>query len=889
MVMAEEQCTAPGVWMGEGTVCFPNPCPQPPSGSIVLWEFGSDVPEPNLGFVAVAGGDNHSLGLKANGSIVAWGGNNQYGQCDVPAPNTGFVAVAAGTTHSLGLKTDGSIVAWGYNSYGQCDVPAPNIGYVAVAGGASHSLGLKTDGSIVAWGSSSSGQCDVPAPNADFVAVAAGHHHSLGLKANGSIVAWGSNSGGQCDVPAPNIGFVAVAAGTSHGLGLLANGTIVAWGSNSDGQRDVPAPNTGFVAVAAGSNHSLGLKADGSIVAWGDNANGQCNVPEPNNGFVAIAAEAWHGLGLTGPHGACCNPTTGRCTMLTEEQCILPKVWMGVGTPCAPNPCAQPPGGSVYYVRSDGSGESPPYFPTIQAAIDYTDLANGDVIELIGTPFTGPGNRQIDYHGRLVTIRSQSRDPDQCVIGCGGAGGFTFDSGEDNRAVLEAVTLSGGYSEFGGGGIHILSSSPWIKGCKIINFQIDHWGRGAGVHCSASASPLLTDCTISDCTVGSSRYPAGFGGAGIYSDESSILTMRNCIVTGNYVYSNASAIGGGIACYNGDISGCTIDSNHALYGGGIYCAAGVIAGCDIRGNSGGMGAGGVHAGSNTTIRDCVIADNHGDVGGVVGDSLTIAGCAVSGNRGSPGGIRGSNLQVNDCVITGNIGRGIEVASSSIISCTISSNCSDNENGTGGLDGTDTQVSRTILWGNTNPSNPLGHEVIGSNLTMTCCALDRLGASGSITYLGPQVFSDPRFCAPEPCDAPPPGGDYTLLSGSPCLPWNSPCDLLIGALGLGCPATGTEDPMAQVTMGLMPGRPNPFANETAIAFGLAKEAVIDLAIYDVSGRCVRRLASRMPYSAGVHQMIWKRNDDAGRILPSGVYVCRLRMGGEVQSSRLIVLR
>jgi hypothetical protein len=37
------------------------------------------------------------------GSIVAWG-NNEVGQCNVPAPNSGFVAVAGGTWHSLGLK-----------------------------------------------------------------------------------------------------------------------------------------------------------------------------------------------------------------------------------------------------------------------------------------------------------------------------------------------------------------------------------------------------------------------------------------------------------------------------------------------------------------------------------------------------------------------------------------------------------------------------------------------------------------------------------------------------------------------------------------------------------------------------------------------------------------
>ncbi len=85
------------------------------SGQGEIWGWGSQVvvgQEALTDLVAVAAGSGHSLGLKADGSIVAWG-DNDYGQCNVPAPNTGFVGVAAGDRHSLGLKADGSIVAWG--------------------------------------------------------------------------------------------------------------------------------------------------------------------------------------------------------------------------------------------------------------------------------------------------------------------------------------------------------------------------------------------------------------------------------------------------------------------------------------------------------------------------------------------------------------------------------------------------------------------------------------------------------------------------------------------------------------------------------------------------------------------------------------------------------
>ncbi|MBI4719361.1 MAG: PKD domain-containing protein [Planctomycetes bacterium] len=270
-------------------------------GSIVAWgdnQYGqSKVPASNTGFIGVAGGWDHSLGLKADGAIVAWG-YNFWGQNNVPAPNDDFIAVAAGAGHSLGLKADGSIVAWGLNGDGQTNVPTPNIGFVAVAAGGYHSLGLKADGSIVAWGLNGDGQTNIPTPNTEFVAVAADGNHSLGLKADGSIVAWGNNTYGQTSVPAPNTGFLAVAAGRYHSLGLKADGSIVAWGYNDYGQTNVPMPNTGFVAVAEGWAHSLGLRADGSIVAWGSNGYGQTNVPDPNPDFVAVAAGGLHSLGL---------------------------------------------------------------------------------------------------------------------------------------------------------------------------------------------------------------------------------------------------------------------------------------------------------------------------------------------------------------------------------------------------------------------------------------------------------------------------------------------------------------------------------------------------------------------------------------------------------------
>ena len=106
----------------------------------------------------VAAGDAHTVGLKADGTVVAVGNYNE-GQCDV-SDLTDIVAVAAGITHTVGLKTDGTVVAAGSNKDGQCKVSSwKNI--VAIAAGSWHTVGLKADGTVAAVGKNNHGQCNV--------------------------------------------------------------------------------------------------------------------------------------------------------------------------------------------------------------------------------------------------------------------------------------------------------------------------------------------------------------------------------------------------------------------------------------------------------------------------------------------------------------------------------------------------------------------------------------------------------------------------------------------------------------------------------------------------------------------------------------------------------
>ena len=125
-----------------------------PSGTVVSWgERFLPYVEPGTRFTAMAAGRSHTVALRSDGSVVAWGWARE-GQATVPlAAQSGVVAVAAGDVHTVALKSSGSVVAWGGNAVGQTTVPvAAQSGVTAIAAGGGHNLALKSDGSVVAWG-----------------------------------------------------------------------------------------------------------------------------------------------------------------------------------------------------------------------------------------------------------------------------------------------------------------------------------------------------------------------------------------------------------------------------------------------------------------------------------------------------------------------------------------------------------------------------------------------------------------------------------------------------------------------------------------------------------------------------------------------------------------
>ncbi|MGI8826743.1 MAG: RCC1 domain-containing protein [Chloroflexota bacterium] len=282
------------------------------------------------GATAVAGGSFHSLALRSDGTVWAWGsggwgqlGQGSYGSSATPirVPGlSGVTAIAAGDLHSLALKSDGTVWAWGYNIYGQIgngasgdNVLSPTkvrglSGVVAISAGpqSDTSYAAKSDGTVWAWG-----------------------FDGVGDLGNGTS----DDSPHSTPVKVSNLtGVVALGGGTFHALALRSDGTVWAWGRNDFSQLGAKTTSfcssypsfpcstvpikvsglSGVTAVAGGGEFSLALKSDGTVWGWGNNAYGQLangnttpvygGVKEPTkahlSSITAIAAGGNHSLAL---------------------------------------------------------------------------------------------------------------------------------------------------------------------------------------------------------------------------------------------------------------------------------------------------------------------------------------------------------------------------------------------------------------------------------------------------------------------------------------------------------------------------------------------------------------------------------------------------------------
>ena len=288
----------------------------------------------------------------------------------------------------------------------------------------------------------------------------------------------------------------------------------------------------------------------------------------------------------------------------------------------------------------------PADYDTIQEAIDAA--VEPDLIIVDDGVYTGEGNRDIDFKGKAITVRS-ANGPDTCIIDCEGTEadphrGFYFHSGEYDRSVLEGITITNGYAygdsdnRHGGGAIRCDNSSPTIRNCRFVrNFAA--WDGGAINN--LNSNPKITNCEF----VENSAIANDGGGMNNYDNSYPIIT--NCIFRGNKSFDWGGAIRN-ISSSSPMIINCLFTGNQAGgTGAGVFnynsCRSKIV-NCTFAGNSApkanAIGSDSQWFKPNTiTVTNCIIWDGWNGVWNGEDSAMSITHSNVQGGWSGTGNIQ----------------------------------------------------------------------------------------------------------------------------------------------------------------------------------------------------------------------------------------------------------
>ena len=271
---------------------------------------------------------SHTVVLKANGTVWAYGLNSSYElgngtsissdrpiQVSFPS-NIKIAQIAVGNTHNLALDTEGNVWVWGVNSNNalgtKLKTTPSRLGISNVkkiAANNDQSMILTKDGYVYVWGLNSNGELgvgtykEVKTPTLlnyvnNILDISIGKNHTMLLTTKGKVLTSGLNSYGQTgktegktniftqiEVPA-TVGKIS--AGDNHSVLLTTNGEVYTFGYNENGQlglgtkTNVTIPTktnmTNIMEISAGRNHTVVLGANRVLYSTGSNSNGQLGI-----------------------------------------------------------------------------------------------------------------------------------------------------------------------------------------------------------------------------------------------------------------------------------------------------------------------------------------------------------------------------------------------------------------------------------------------------------------------------------------------------------------------------------------------------------------------------------------------------------------------------------
>ena len=524
---------------------------------------------------------------------------------------------------------------------------------------------------------------------------------------------------------------------------------------------------------------------------------------------------------------------------------------------------------TTWLIYPDGSGVT----PTVQAGID--SAATGDTVSLADGVYTGPGNVNIRFHGKAITVRSESNDPSSCIISCDNPTwdqkGFFFDSGEGPNSILLGVTIRYGRGRiWDGGGIRCISSSPVIQNCVFTENGSD---EGGGMYIDDNSSPTIVGCVFLNNTTRTH-------GAGI-SCRYSRVAISNCRFIGNTAEDN----GGGIYSSSCSLTVTAIEfaSNTAeWFGGGMttWYSSTQMNECEFKTNSAWDGGGFYLIYSTASLDSCIFQNN-------------IAGSVAGGMMMR----QGAGYPQHDCVLTNCIfsenlaNQGGGIACWEGYSAPTIDNCTFWSNGASQGGGIFKKQSVPVIANSIIASCTQGEALycMGGVADLACCDLfdnaggDWIGCIADLADSNGNFSADPIFCDAE-------NGDFSVDSFSPCLPGNHPGGFdcgLVGAIGCGCDVvTSVTDRDAAPKAALrLTAWPNPTSGSVSLRYSHPKAQQSSLHVYDIRGRIIRSMGVASP--AGIQT--WNGMDDKGQDVAPGVYFVRLSDGEKSETTRLTLIR